>query len=76
MTETLTVRLPKTLAREFRARTRAAGTNPSEVLREAAARYVSDDPKACAAVVQHLRSRAGTWAGDMSGEDLLRLTRQ
>ena len=35
MTETLTIRLPKSLARDFRAKTRAAKTNPTEVLRKA-----------------------------------------
>lgn len=37
MTETLTIRLPKSMARDFRAKTRAARTNPTEVLRKAAA---------------------------------------
>lgn len=75
MTETLTIRLPKALAREFRAKTRAAKTNPTEVLRQAAARYVRDDPTAHQAVVEHLRARAGTWTGDLSAEALLRKTR-
>jgi hypothetical protein len=75
MTETLTIRLPKSLAREFRARTRAAKTNPTEVLREAAVNYVRNNPSARNAVVEHLRARAGTWDGDMSGQELLRKTR-
>ncbi len=75
MTETLTIRLPKTLAREFRAKTRAARTNPTAVLRQAADRYVRDGPVAHHAVVEHLRSRAGTWDGDLSGVQLLRQTR-
>lgn len=75
MTETLTIRLPKSLAREFRAKTRAAKTNPTEVLRQAAANYVRVDIKAHDAVVDHLRARAGTWDGDISGEELLRRTR-
>lgn len=75
MTETLTIRLPRTLAREFRAKTRAAKTNPTEVLRKAAAKYVRDDEAARNAVVEHLRSRAGTWAGGISGAELLRRTR-
>ncbi len=75
MTETLTIRLPKALAREFRAKTRAAKTNPTEVLRQAAAKYVRDDPAAHHAVVEHFRARAGTWDGDISGEELLRKTR-
>lgn len=75
MTETLTIRLPKALAREFRAKTRAARTNPSEVLRQAAARYVREDPTARHAIVEHLRSRTGTWTCAISGEELLRRTR-
>lgn len=76
MTDTLTIRLPKALARKFRAKTRAAKTNPTEVLRQAAADYVRDDPAARHAVVEHLRSRAGTWDGDISGVELLRRTRR
>lgn len=75
MTETLTIRLPRSLAREFRAKTRAAKTNPTEVLRAAAADYVRNDPGARNAIVQQIRSRAGTWDGDISGEELLRRTR-
>jgi hypothetical protein len=75
MTETLTIRLPKSLAREFRAKTRAARTNPTEVLRQAAADYVRNDPGARNAIVQQIRSRAGTWDGDISGAELLRRTR-
>ncbi|MCW5556690.1 MAG: hypothetical protein KIT22_02415 [Verrucomicrobiae bacterium] len=76
MTETLTIRLSKSLAREFRAKTRAAKTNPTAVLREAAANYVRNDPEARHAIVEHLRSRAGSWTGDISGEELLRRTRR
>lgn len=75
MTETLTIRLPKVLARNFRAKTRAAKTNPTEVLRQAAANYVRHDTAAHNAVVEHIRARAGTWDGDISGEELLRRTR-
>jgi predicted transcriptional regulator len=75
MTETLTIRLPKSLAREFRAKTRAARTNPTAVLRQAAADYVRRDPAARDAILEHIRSRAGTWDGDISGEELLRRTR-
>lgn len=74
-TETLTICLPQAHAREFRAKTRAARTNPSEVLRQTAARYVREDPTARRAIVEHLSSRAGTWAGAISGEELLRRTR-
>ena len=75
MTETLTIRLPKSLARQFRAKTRAAKTNPTEVLREAAAKYVRNDPSARNAIVEHIRARAGTWDSDISGVELLRKTR-
>ena len=75
MTETLTIRLPKSMARDFRAKTRAARTNPTEVLRQAAANYVRNDPTARNAIVEHIRARAGTWDGDVSGEELLRRTR-
>lgn len=75
MTETLTIRLPKSLAREFRAKTRAAKTNPSAVLRAAATRYVREDAKARDGVMAHLRARAGTWDGEVSGVELLRRTR-
>jgi hypothetical protein len=75
VTETLTIRLPKSLARDFRAKTRAAKTNPTEVLRRAAADYVRHKPAACNAMVEHIRARAGTWDGYCSGEELLRRTR-
>ena len=75
MTETHTIRLPKVLARDFRAKTRAAKTNPTEVLRQAAANYVRNDTKARNAMVEHIRARAGTWDSDISGEELLRRTR-
>jgi len=76
MTVTLTIRLPKELAREFRAKTRAAKTTPTEVLRQAAAKYVRNDPAARKAAVEHIRARAGTWDGYCSGEELLRRTRR
>jgi len=75
MTETLTIRLPKSLARDFRAKTRAAKTNPTVVLRRAAADYVKNDATAINAALAHIRARAGTWDGDISGEELLRRTR-
>jgi hypothetical protein len=75
MTETLTIRLPKSLAREFRAKTRAAGTNPTEVLRRAASEFVNKDQAAREAAVGHIRRFAGTWDGYCSGEELLRRTR-
>jgi hypothetical protein len=75
MNETLTIRLPKSLARDFRAKTRAAKTNPTEVLRRAAADYVRHNTAARNAMVEHIRARAGTWDGFCSGEELLRRTR-
>jgi hypothetical protein len=75
MTETLTIRLPKSLARDFRAKTRAAKTNPTEVLRRAATDYVQKNQPARDAAVEHIRRFAGTWDGYCSGEELLRRTR-
>lgn len=75
MTETLTIRLPKSLARDFRAKTRAAKTNPTAVLRQAAAEFVRKDQIARSAAVEHVRRFAGTWDGYCSGEELLRRTR-
>ena len=75
MTETLTIRLPKSLAREFRAKTRAAKTNPTEVLRKAATEFVQKNQAARDSAVEHVRRFAGTWDGYCSGEELLRRTR-
>ena len=74
MTETFTIRLPKSLARDFRAKTRAAKTNPTAVLRRAAADYVKNQAARDAAA-EHIHAHAGTWDGDISGEELLRRTR-
>ena len=38
-------------------------------------KYIRRDPKARNAMVEHIRARAGTWDGDISGEELLRRTR-
>ena len=75
MTETLTIRLPKSLARAFRAKTRAAKTNPTAVLRRAAEEFVREDQGARDSAVEHVRRYAGTWDGYCSGEELLRRTR-
>jgi hypothetical protein len=76
MTETLTIRLPKSLARDFRARTHAAKTNPTAVLRRAAAEYVNAQKGSTRnAMQEHIRARAGTWDSDLSGKELLRRTR-
>jgi hypothetical protein len=75
MTETLTIRLPKSLARDFRAKTRAAKTNPTEVLRKAATDYIQKNQTARDAAVEHIRKFAGTWDGYISGEELLKRTR-
>jgi predicted transcriptional regulator len=75
VTETLTIHLPKSLAREFRAKTRAAKTNPTEVLRRAVEDYVKKDQTARDAAVEHIQRFAGTWDGYISGEELLKRTR-
>ena len=77
MTTTLTIRLPASLARELKSRAKAAKTSPSAVLRRAAADYVRNNKsgRKLNAMQEHLLSRAGTWDGDISGEELLRRTR-
>jgi len=75
MTTTMTIRLPVKLARELKAKTRQAHTTPTEVLREAATQYVCNDQTARNAIVEHIRARAGTWDGEISGVELLRRTR-
>jgi predicted transcriptional regulator len=77
MTTTLTIRLPEKLARQLKSKARAANTTPTEVLRDAAERFVAAPAKRekLNAVQRHLLSRAGTWDGDISGEELLKLTR-
>jgi predicted transcriptional regulator len=77
MTTTLTIRLPATLARELKTRAKAAKTSPSAVLRRAAAEYVRKNKSGgkLNAMQEHINARAGTWDGDISGEELLRRTR-
>jgi predicted transcriptional regulator len=76
MTETLTIRLPKSLARDFRAKARGAGTNPTAILRQAAADYVkAGGQKVRNAMQEHIREHAGTWDGHCSGAELLLKTR-
>jgi len=75
MTTTLTVRLPQTLARELKAKAKAAKTSPSAVLRRAAADYVRKKKPALNAMQEHIDAYAGTWEGYCSGEELLRRTR-
>ena len=75
MTETLTIELPAKLAREFRAKTRAAKTHPAAVLRRAAADYVRGAKTSRRAMQAHIDAYAGTWDGYCSGEELLRRTR-
>lgn len=77
MTATLTIRLPATLARELKAQAKSSKTSPSAVLRRAAAEYVrkGKSGRKLNAMQEHLLSRAGTWDGDISGEELLRRTR-
>lgn len=73
--EMLTIRLPKSLARKFRAKTRAAGTTPTAVSRKAAEEFVRADPSTHNSALMHVRRFAGSWDGYCSGEDLLRRTR-
>jgi predicted transcriptional regulator len=78
MTTTLTIRLPEKLARQFKSKARAANTTPTEVLREAAQKFVTQsrsDGKRLNAMQRHIDKYAGNWDGDISGEELLRLTR-
>jgi hypothetical protein len=77
MTTTLTIRLPVALARELKSRTKAAKTNPSAVLRRAAASYVRQKKGGAGATAmqQHIDAYAGAWNGHCSGEELLRRTR-
>jgi predicted transcriptional regulator len=77
MTTTLTIRLPATLARELKTRAKAAKTSPSAVLRRAAADYVRKNKSGgkLNALQEHINARAGSWDGDISGEELLRRTR-
>jgi hypothetical protein len=76
MTETLSIRLPKALARDFHTMTHAAGTNPTAVLRRAAMAYVNaHKPASREAMQKHIRTHAGTWDGNISGKELLAKTR-
>jgi predicted transcriptional regulator len=77
MTTTLTIRLPAALAREFKAKTRAAKTSPTAVLRRAAADYVrkTKNGPSLNAMQEHIDARAGRWDSHCSGEELLRRTR-
>lgn len=75
MTRTLTIRLPAGLARELKAKTKAAKTSPSAVLRRAAADYVRKQKPAQNAMQEHIDAHAGRWDGYCSGEELLRRTR-
>jgi hypothetical protein len=77
MTEILTIRVPARLARQLRAKTRAAKTNPSAVLRRLAADYVRKQTGAEQrnAAQEHIAAYAGTWDGYCSGQELLSKTR-
>ena len=75
MTEILTVRMPASLVRELKTKARLAHTNPSAILRQAAADYVRQSHAGVNAMQQHILARAGTWDGDISGAELLRRTR-
>jgi predicted transcriptional regulator len=77
MTTTLTIRLSEDLARELKARTKAAKSSPSAVLRRAAATYVRGKKSGAglSAMQEHIDAYAGSWDGYCSGEELLRRTR-
>jgi hypothetical protein len=76
MTQTLTIRLPRELARDLKCKAQAAKTTPSAVLRRMAAEYVkSAKGPARNALQEHIATHAGRWDGHCSGEELLRKTR-
>jgi hypothetical protein len=76
MTRTITIRLPVTLLRDLKSKTRSHKTNPSAVLRRAAAEYVRDKQGPHANAMQdHIAARAGAWDGYCSGVELLKKTR-
>jgi hypothetical protein len=77
MTETLTIRLPRRLARELKAKARSSKTTPTAVLRRMTAEYVRSQKQTAALnpLQEHIVSHAGHWDGYCSGEELLRKTR-
>jgi hypothetical protein len=77
MTETLTIRLPRRLAEELKAKARSSKTTPSAVLRRMATEYVRSKKGIMALnpLQEHIVSHAGGWDGYCSGEELLQKTR-
>jgi predicted transcriptional regulator len=77
MTTTLTIRLPKSLARDLKSKARAAKTTATAVLRKAASDYVRmpNPVSGLNAMQEHIDRMAGTWDGYCSGEELLKRTR-
>jgi len=75
MTETVTVRMPAKLVRELKAKAKLAGTNVSEILRQAAVEHGRRADAGVNVMQQHILARAGTWDGEISGVELLRRTR-
>ncbi len=76
MTQTLTIRLPRELARDLKTKAEAAKTTPSAVLRRMAAEYVRSAKNPMRnALQEHIAAHAGRWDGYCSGEELLRKTR-
>jgi hypothetical protein len=62
----MTIRIPTPLAREFKAKTKAAKTNPSAILRRAAADYVRLAAKARTspnAALHPIRQAISNWPG-------------
>lgn len=78
MTETLSIRLPESLARQVKSKARAAGTNVSAVARELFTEYVRQHkaPPTANGMQQHIDAYAGTWDAHCSAEELLRRTRR
>jgi hypothetical protein len=76
MTKTLSIRLPSNLILKLKAKTKAAKTNPTAVLRRMAAEYVRTAKPAITVTPEHVHSHAGSWKGFCSGEELLRRTRR
>jgi hypothetical protein len=77
MTQTITIRLPRRLAQELKAKARSSKTTPSAVLRRMATEYVCSKKPSTALnpLQEHIVTHAGRWDGYCSAEELLRKTR-
>jgi len=77
MTQTVTIRLPRRLAQELKAKARSSKTTPSAILRRMATEYVRSKKQTTLNPLQeHIVSHAGRWDGYCSGDELLRKTRR